>query len=312
MAKRLGMRDWGFGLNASVALTALILLAAISACGGGTQPQEQTTSPPPAAPAPEPPKAPYHVYVTNEIGGDLTVIDGGTNQVVATIPLGKRPRGIKVSPDGTKLFVALSGSPMAPPGTDESKLPPPDRTADGIGVVDIATRKITTVLTSGTDPEQISLSADGSRVFVSNEDAGVASIIDVATNKIVGDVKVGGEPEGVTTSPNGQWVYVTSEEDNRIAVIDTASNKLIKMFEVGARPRSSAFLPDSSKAYVTAENGGTVHVVNTKNHTVTKTLKITGEMARPMGVVASADGRRVYVTTGRGQMLLAIDTAKDE
>ena len=56
--------------------------------------QEQAAATPPAAPAPEPPKAPYYVYVTNELGGDLTVIDGGTNQVVATIPLGKRPRGI--------------------------------------------------------------------------------------------------------------------------------------------------------------------------------------------------------------------------
>ena len=244
--KGLGTRDWRLVLNARVTLAALILLAAVSACGGNQQP-EQAAAPPPAAPAPEPPKAPYYVYVTNEIGGDLTVIDGGTHQVVATIPLGKRPRGIKVSPDGTKLFVALSGSPMAPPGTDESKLPPPDRTADGIGIVDIAARKMTTVLTSGTDPEQVSLSADGSKVFVSNEDAGVASIIDVASNKIIGNVKVGGEPEGVTTSPNGQWVYVTSEEDNQVAVIDTASNKVIKMLEVGARPRSSAFLPDSSK-----------------------------------------------------------------
>ena len=156
-------RDLALGLNARVALSSLILLAAISACGGGSQPQEPAAATPPAAPAPEPPKAPYHVYVTNEIGGDLTVIDGGSNQVVATIPLGKRPRGIKVSPDGTKLFVALSGSPMAPPGTDESKLPPPDRKADGIGIVDIAERKMTTVLTSGTDPEQISLSADGSQ-----------------------------------------------------------------------------------------------------------------------------------------------------
>jgi len=39
---------------------------------------------------------------------------------------------------------------------------------------------------------------------------------------------------------------------------------------------------------------------------------LTGELARPMGVVASPDGARVYVTTGRGQMLLAIDTAKNE
>ena len=112
------------------------------------------------------------------------------------------------------------------------------------------------------------MSADGSQVFVSNEDAGEASIIDVASNKIIGSVKVGGEPEGVTTSPNGRWVYVTSEEDNQVAVIDTDDNKLIKMFEVGARPRSVAFLPDSSRAYVTAENGGTVHVVDTKSHSV--------------------------------------------
>ena len=126
----------------------LIVLAAMSACGGPPEPQPQASAPP-AAPAPEPPKAPYHVYVTNEVGGDLTVIDGGTNQVVATIPLGKRPRGIKVSPDGTQLFIALSGSPIAPPGVDESKLPPPDRKADGIGIVDIATRKVLRVLTSG-------------------------------------------------------------------------------------------------------------------------------------------------------------------
>ena len=187
---------------------------------------QQTAAPPPAAPAPEPPKAPYHVYVTNEVGGDLTVIDGGTNQVVATIPLGKRPRGIKVSPDGTKLFVALSGSPIAPPGIDESKLPPADKKADGIGIVDIATRKVVRVLTSGSDPEQIALSADGTKLFVSNEDTGEASIIDIASNKIISSIKVGGEPEGVTTSPNGRWVYVTSEEDNQVAVIDTASNKV--------------------------------------------------------------------------------------
>jgi YVTN family beta-propeller protein len=35
--------------------------------------------------------APYHVYVTNERSGDLTVIDGATDEVVGSIALGKRP-----------------------------------------------------------------------------------------------------------------------------------------------------------------------------------------------------------------------------
>ena len=56
------------------------------------------------------------VYVTNEASGDLTVIDASTGSVVATAPLGKRPRGIKASPDGKTLYVALSGSPNAGPG----------------------------------------------------------------------------------------------------------------------------------------------------------------------------------------------------
>ena len=64
-------------------------------------------------------KSGYRVYVTNESSGDLSVIDGTTLEVIATIPLGKRPRGIHASPDGKTIYVALSGSPSAPPGVDE-------------------------------------------------------------------------------------------------------------------------------------------------------------------------------------------------
>ena len=104
----------------------------LTACGGGPEPAQSDVAAV-AATAP-----PYRVYVTNEGSGDLTVIAGGTHEVLATIPLGKRPRGVKVGPGGTQLFVALSGSPPAPPGVDEDSLPPPDRSADGIGIVDLA------------------------------------------------------------------------------------------------------------------------------------------------------------------------------
>jgi len=48
----------------------------------------------------------YQVYVSNERSGDLTVIDGSDFKVLATIPVGKRPRGIHASPDGSAIFVA--------------------------------------------------------------------------------------------------------------------------------------------------------------------------------------------------------------
>src|ERR1700690_73078 len=93
----------------------------------------------------------YRVYVTNEGSGDLTVIDGLTRAVVATLPLGKRPRGIAAAADGRHLYVAVSGSPPAGPGVGESSLPPADKTADGIAVVDVANGRLQRVLTGVSD-----------------------------------------------------------------------------------------------------------------------------------------------------------------
>jgi DNA-binding beta-propeller fold protein YncE len=109
--------------------------------------------------------------VSDETGGAVVVIDPAAGTVVGRIAVGKRPRGIRLSPDGTQLFVALSGSPIAGPGVDESKLPPADRAADGIGVVDIATGRVLRTLKSGDDPESFDVSSDGSTIFVSNRRA---------------------------------------------------------------------------------------------------------------------------------------------
>src|SRR3712207_3944397 len=62
--------------------------------------------------------AEYWVCTTNERSGDVTIIDGRTRQVVATVRVGKRPRGIQPSPDGRWLYVAQSGVAIAGPPSD--------------------------------------------------------------------------------------------------------------------------------------------------------------------------------------------------
>src|SRR5471032_2604426 len=190
-------------------LTSSVVVAlaiGVSACSRSSTPPAEPA--PAAAPAPPPAPPALGLYVTNEQSGDLSIIDVTAQTVVGTVKLGKRPRGIAASPDGTKLYVALSGSPAAPPGVDEKTLPPPDRSLDGIGVFDIAQRKLVKVMTSGTDPEQVAVSLDGTRVFVANEDAGQLTVIDTDSGKIVDTFKVGDEPEGVSVHPNGTIVYV--------------------------------------------------------------------------------------------------------
>ncbi|MEO8006346.1 MAG: hypothetical protein ABI771_15635, partial [Betaproteobacteria bacterium] len=47
-----------------------------------------------------------NAYVPNEGSGTISVIDTTTDQVTKTIPAGKKPRGLAVSKDGTKLYVS--------------------------------------------------------------------------------------------------------------------------------------------------------------------------------------------------------------
>jgi YVTN family beta-propeller protein len=298
--------------RSSVLILALVGSGLVSACSQGQQPATQQQATPAAAPAPAPIPPGPKLFVTNEAGGDLTVIDVGTERVVATIPLGKRPRGVRVSPDGSLVYVALSGSPIGGPGVDESKLPPPDKGADGVGVVSTKDMKLLRILRAGSDPEQIALSLDGETLFVTNEDVGEATAIATSDGHVLNTAKVGAEPEGVNLRPDGKVIYVTSEGDNVVSVIDVASFKVVKKLDVGARPRSTAFLPDSSRAYVPSENGSSMTVIDAQKHRILKTITLKGELVRPMGTVVSPDGGVLFTTTGRGKQVVFIDTKTNE
>ena len=239
-------------------------------------------------------------YVTNEGSGEVTIIDVALDSVVGTIPVGTRPRGSRVSPDGTKLYVALSGSPRCPPTMpdEECEKLRADKSKDGIGEIDLGARKVTRVLPGGSDPENFDISQDGTKLFISNEDAGEATFVDVASGKVEKTLKVGEEPEGVKLAPDGREVWVTGETAHDITVLDTRSGKVLAKIETGKRPRSLVFNQDGTRAYVSSEVGGTVDIVDAKAYKVLKTLKMP-EGAKPMGVALSPDGKRLYVANGR-------------
>jgi YVTN family beta-propeller protein len=250
----------------------------------------------------------YRVFVTDEFGGTLAVIDASTDEV-RSLALGKRPRGLKLSADRRSLYVALSGSPIAGPGVDEKSLPPADKSADGIGVVDLETLTLRTVMRGVSDPEQLAVSADGKRLYVASEDTGALLVFDARRGNKLGESAVGGEPEGVAVSPDGRVVYVTSEADGVVAAIDGLTYKVLATVRVGQRPRGLAFSPDGSQVYVTCENDGNLVIVDARKHEKTGEVHFPGRNARPMGVAVSRDGATIYVTTGRGKTVESVDAA---
>jgi PQQ-dependent catabolism-associated beta-propeller protein len=293
----------------SLRMTPLIATGLAVGCGkeqpslGG---RSDTTADAPASALPSGELA----YVTNEDSQELSVIDTRTDSVVATIPVGTRPRGVRVSRDGKTVYVALSGSPRCPPTMpdEECEKLAADKSKDGIAVVDVATRKVSRVLPGGSDPETFDISEDGSTLFVSNEDANTASIVDISSGKVRSTVSVGREPEGVRLEPGGAVVWVTGETDHNLTLLDTKTGKVLGQVGVGKRPRDLAFSPDGKLAYVTSEIDGTVWVIDVPARKATKVIQLPKD-SKPMGVVVSSDGKRVYVANGRGGTVSLIDAA---
>ncbi len=301
-------KAWFFMRNTT---TGSLLLLALSLAGCGRADQKGASD---AAPAMSSGGGSGElVYVSNEDSRNLTVIDATTDSVVATIEVGTRPRGVKVSPDGRTVYVALSGSPKCPPTMPDAECARlrSDRSKDGVAVVDVATRKTVKILPAGLDPETFDVSPDGSRLFVSNEDADSATIVDIASGKAIANIKVGKEPEGVTLAPDGKSAWITGETDHNITGIDIASAKAFANIDIlGKRPRGIGFLPDGSRAYVTAEISSTVSVVDIAAQKTIKQIALP-EGTRPMGILVTPDGKRIYVSNGRGKTISVIDPATD-
>jgi YVTN family beta-propeller protein len=264
----------------------------------------------------------YHVYVSDERSGEISVINGGDFRVIATIPVGKRPRGIHASADGKLVYVALSGTPTeAPPqidahgnpvfsrkkgADDDDKNENADKTADGIGVIDVAAGKLVRRLNAGSDPEEFALSKDGRRIYISNEDTKTASVISIASGKLEHIIPVGQEPEGVTTTPDGKQFYVTCEAGGDIYVIDTGDYSVAAHFKVNGRPRSVAFFAKQAIGFIPSESAAELNIIDTASPKVLKTISLPPG-SRPMKVKLSSDEARLYLSEGRGGTVSVFD-----
>jgi PQQ-dependent catabolism-associated beta-propeller protein len=248
------------------------------------------------------------VYVSNEDSGDISIISTATNQVVKTLNVGRRPRGIRVGNAGKKVFVALSGSPKCPPSMsdEDCNKQETDKTKDGIAIVDVMTANLERVLPGGSDPEQFDLSADNRRLFVSNEDSDQATVVDIDSGQVLKTIAVGREPEGIRVSPDGTLVYVTAETDHDVTVLDADRGTVIATIGVGLRPRDAIFTADGSRAFVSAELAHSIAVIDVSEHKVIATIELDAT-AKPVGMVATSDNKLLYVANGRGKTVSAID-----
>ncbi len=248
-----------------------------------------------AAPPPNVPLA----YVSDEQSGTVVVVDPATASVVARIAVGRRPRGLVLSPEGHKLYVALSGSPSG--GVDERT--PPDRAADGIAVVDVASRKVERVLPAGPNPENVAISRDGITLYISNRDAATLSVFDLDGVKLRAQIHIGAEPAGITLRNDGAYLFVAAQAANQVYVIDAETLKVVAKVPTGQRPRAIVLADDIGGAFVTDEGDHDLTMFDTTSDAPRGRLALRSDSPAPSGPVAgvlSPDGKQLYVVTSAG------------
>jgi len=180
-------------------------------------------------------------YVSNEKSNTVSVIDTDQWQVVKTIKVGQRPRGIAVTKD-KKIRAGRGGRRRYDP--DDRHQDPRDRRQAALRARSRAVRR------------------GGKLIYVAHENDNTVTIVDIEKRTQLGAVQVGVEPEGIEVSPDGKVLINTSETTSMAHFIDLASRKVVASVLVDSRPRFAAFKPDGSELWVSSEIGGTVSVID--------------------------------------------------
>ncbi len=252
------------------------------------------------------------IYVTDEPGGVVAVVDPALAQVVARIVVGKRPRDVLLSADGKLLYAALSGSSAANLDPRSDSTAGADRSADGVAVVDTAQRKLVRVIPSGRAPHNLAASPDGRHLYVSNEQSAELTALALPSGTIEGVAHVGEGPAGVAVGPEGRLIYVACQGEDQVTVIDVATLGVVGRMQTGKRPRSIVLAKDGRTAFVTNEGEKSVSVLDTAARQAVARIGVYQDSpmpsgVRPTGALLSTDGRTLYVSTGAGGSLAIID-----
>jgi YVTN family beta-propeller protein len=160
------------------------------------------------------------------------VIATATNTVVAIVPVGTRPQGVVITPDGAYAYVANQYS-----GT--------------VSVIATATNTVVDTISGLAYPAQLSITPDGAYAYVVTAAADTVSVIATATNTVVDTIPVQSWPIGIGMTPDGAYVYAENQFSNTVSVIATATNTVVATVPVGSDPVWAAVAPSYRTATTT-------------------------------------------------------------
>lgn len=174
-------------------------------------------------------KASTTAFITQQGSNEISAIDLATQTVKWTMPVGKLPAGIFMTPDDKYLLVGIMGK-------------------DYVQVIDWRSQKTVKTIPAGQGAHNFRARGDKRFVYVSNRVANTINILDLRTMENVGVIDVPGGPDCMEVTDDGKTMWVTLRWIKKVAVIDLSAKKVLKLIPVGRSPHGVYFFnraPDS-------------------------------------------------------------------
>lgn len=210
-----------------------------------------------------------YAYVTAQEEGAIYKINAKTYQIEETIPAPpeSEPHGLRVTPDGKTVYIALlGGKAVGILDTASSSLEQIDVegaavqtgiTTDGkymvvslfdtkkLGVLEISTGKVSYIdlPPDSKGPIQMYPVKNSSVVYLADQGyyfdqptGDNVYKIDLEKMQVISTIKTGEGPHGVVVSQDGRYVYVTNIVSNDVSVIDAANDQVVARISTGKQP----------------------------------------------------------------------------
>jgi YVTN family beta-propeller protein len=157
-----------------------------------------------------------------------------TNKVVGEITGIEVNHGAAAAPDGSRYYVSNEGKST-------------------LDIVDQKTLKVTKSIPLTGHPNNIAISKDGRRVYVSIAVApGAVDVIDTTSQERVKSIPVKGSVHNTYVTPDGKFVVSGSIQSKTITVIDQKTEQPVwsLVMDLGIRPMAFAANPDGSTKWI--------------------------------------------------------------
>ncbi len=239
----------------------------------------------------------HHAFVANYYGDSVSVIDGVSDAVDATV---RMPTGGSIAVPISVVTDALNGRTYV--GNFWSNFV---SAIDGSDFSVVGTIAAPPSHASGVRALALDPSGAVPKVYAAVYGIDTVSVIDCSANAIVSNIPVGDAPRAlaVFASASRRRVFVANRYSNDVTVIDGDTDLVVASVPVGAAPKVVAVDPDRGFAYVSSPTSDTVTVIDDSDH-ATATV-VVGD--NPIGIGVDAARRRAFVANYYGNSVSVID-----